>query len=197
MTFFQKIIFFLMLSLTLSSVGFLSDTRAAEDPKSTKYGLDTVASAAELNKKSDVPVIIGGIVGTGLSLVTVIFFILIIYGGIVWMTAHGDESKTQKSRQILLAAGIGMIMILSAYIITTFIFGAIQKGSPGGGSGGASGPEKTDKFCTEKGGECQDNATAGSLCTIGNENGIYEPGLCKSKSSPTYLCCFLTPKTTP
>lgn len=56
-----------------------------------------------------------------LSLVGVLFIILMIYAGILWMTAKGDEKKVEKATSIIKQAIIGIIIVLAAYAITYFI----------------------------------------------------------------------------
>jgi len=57
-----------------------------------------------------------------LFFVGVIFLILIIYSGIQWMTASGNEEKVEASKKRIINATIGMIVVFSAYIITTFVY---------------------------------------------------------------------------
>lgn len=70
-----------------------------------------------------------------LGLLGIIFIILIIIAGFNWMTANGDEGKIEKAKKIISRAIIGLIIIVSAYAITKFVFTNL----PGGGSGGGSG----------------------------------------------------------
>ena len=63
----------------------------------------------------------GRALGMVLSFVGVIFFALMIYGGITWMTAAGSEEKIKKAQNIITAAIVGVIIVASAYGITTFI----------------------------------------------------------------------------
>ncbi|HNX11266.1 MAG TPA: hypothetical protein PKI61_03940 [bacterium] len=64
---------------------------------------------------------IGQIVGAILSFVGVILLILIIYAGILWMTASGNEKNVEKAKNIIISAIIGLIIVLSAYAITAFV----------------------------------------------------------------------------
>ncbi len=56
-----------------------------------------------------------------LSFVGVIFVILIIYSGIVWMTASGNEEKVNSAKKIMTDSIIGLIIVVAAYAITYFI----------------------------------------------------------------------------
>lgn len=66
--------------------------------------------------------IVANIIKYILSFLGVIFIILIIYAGFLWMTASGDSEKITKAKDILISAVIGIIIVLSAYIITATIF---------------------------------------------------------------------------
>lgn len=101
-----------------------------------QYGLEATASAADLVKETSVPTIIGNVIGAGLSLVTVLFFILMIYAGIKWMLARGDEGKAKEALDTIIAAIIGIVVVLAAYAITNFVFTSV--GEQSGGGGGSS-----------------------------------------------------------
>jgi cbb3-type cytochrome oxidase subunit 3 len=64
---------------------------------------------------------VGVIIGAILSFVAVIFMILIIYAGILWMIARGNEQQVDRAKNLIIQAIIGLIIVLSAYIITSFI----------------------------------------------------------------------------
>ena len=91
--------------------------------------------------ESDIPSVIGKIVGVGLSLIGVVFFILALYAGFTWMTALGNTEKVTKAKDILEAAIIGLVIVFAAYAISSFVFSAIQGQQPAGAptTGGAAG----------------------------------------------------------
>lgn len=64
---------------------------------------------------------IGSIIGIVLSFIGVAFLILMIYAGISWMTAAGNQEKVTKSKDLIINAIIGLIIVLAAYAITAFI----------------------------------------------------------------------------
>ena len=69
----------------------------------------------------DVPSAVGTIVGYVLSFVGILFLLLMIYAGILWMIAGGNEQQVQKAKSLIGAAIIGLIIVLAAYAITTFL----------------------------------------------------------------------------
>lgn len=64
---------------------------------------------------------IGNIVFALLSLVGIIFLILLIYGGVFWMIARGNESQVEKAKNIITNSLVGLIIILLAYAISIFV----------------------------------------------------------------------------
>jgi TRAP-type C4-dicarboxylate transport system permease small subunit len=90
-----------------------------------KY-LEVTARAAGFGEPKTLPEIIGAVIAAFLSLLGVIFLILIIYGGFLWMTSGGNEQKVLKAKKTLTRAVIGLIIIVSAYSITYFVFHALQ-----------------------------------------------------------------------
>lgn len=52
----------------------------------------------------------------------VVFFCLMIYAGVLWMTAAGDPKKVQKAKDILSQSVIGVLICLLAYGFTFWVF---------------------------------------------------------------------------
>lgn len=88
------------------------------------YGLTETAGGAGLPTSevgTDIPTLIGQIVGAGLAFIGIIFFLLIIYGGFMWMTARGNEQQVTKAKDLIASAVIGLVIVLAAYAITYYI----------------------------------------------------------------------------
>jgi hypothetical protein len=125
----NKIVFPLVSLLIFLSLFFVINKVFAA---SSNYGLDETVTAGNLQAPFNTAAIgaqpgqflstkIGQIVGAVLSFVGVFLLILIIYAGFLWMTAAGNEKKTEQAKSILVSAVIGVVIILSAYAITAFI----------------------------------------------------------------------------
>ncbi len=63
----------------------------------------------------------GTVVRAALSMVGIIFTVLMVYAGYLWMTARGEEEKVNKAIKIIQAAIIGLIIAVAAYSITNFV----------------------------------------------------------------------------
>ena len=84
--------------------------------------LDEVSDGAGLGGDSDsLTTTIGSLISVLLGFLGVIFLILIIYAGLLWMTAAGNEDNVKKAKSILLNSVIGLVILLSAYAISSFV----------------------------------------------------------------------------
>lgn len=82
-----------------------------------------------LERRGDVKVLVGEFIKAALTLVGIIFFVLMVYAGFLWMTAHGKEEQIETARKIIIAAVIGLAIVVGAYAITNFIVKAAVKGA--------------------------------------------------------------------
>lgn len=71
-----------------------------------------------------------------LSLLGIIFLIIMVFAGYRWMTASGNEEAITKAKEAIKRAIIGLIIIISAYAITAFVFNQLPfSGNIQGGGG--------------------------------------------------------------
>ena len=80
---------------------------------------------------------IATIIQVVLRLLGTIFVILMIYAGILWMTAGGNDTQVKKAQNIIQRAAIGLLIVVLAYAITYFIFQNLPNGGESGGQGSA------------------------------------------------------------
>lgn len=93
-------------------------------------GLQDTATKAKLPTNDvDPSALIGRVVGYALSFLGVAFFVLIIYAGYLWMFSMGNEQTVTKAKEIIIAAVIGLIIVLMAYAITSYIGEVLQQKS--------------------------------------------------------------------
>lgn len=95
----------------------------AQGTQKALSGLEEANKKAELPDVGggDIPTLIGEWLGVILGFTGTIFFILVVWAGLTWMTAGGNEENIKKAQGILKTAVIGLIIVLSAYAITRFI----------------------------------------------------------------------------
>lgn len=69
---------------------------------------------------------LGTLINIALSLLGIVFLLLTLYAGWLWMTAAGDSKQTQKAKDILITAVVGLVILLSAYAISSFVIDNVQ-----------------------------------------------------------------------
>ena len=77
------------------------------------------------DKHQTLPQRIGTIIQIVLTFLGVIFLLLMIYGGYIWMLARGNEQEITKAKDIIKNSIIGLIIVLAAYAITAFVGGQL------------------------------------------------------------------------
>ncbi len=108
---------------------FVMSPVLAEADKSSLEGLNNTAGKinaykdqiAEASAQTTVINRVGGLVALVLSFVGIIFLLLSIYAGIMWMTAQGNAAQVEKAKTLLTNATIGLVIISAAYSITVFV----------------------------------------------------------------------------
>ncbi|HBW74259.1 MAG: hypothetical protein UX10_C0002G0036 [Candidatus Magasanikbacteria bacterium GW2011_GWA2_45_39] len=102
---------------------------AASNFKDAEKQFKTAAGekGAGLSTNDNVEGKAASIIQTALSLLGVVFFILMVYGGFIWMTARGDETQAKKAKDIIIMATIGIIIILLSYAATYFVITQVFK----------------------------------------------------------------------
>lgn len=70
-------------------------------------------------------VLVGKIIQGALVVIGVIFGILIVYAGYLWMIARGNEEMVKKAIETLQTAVIGFIIVVGAYAITSYVVGKV------------------------------------------------------------------------
>jgi TRAP-type C4-dicarboxylate transport system permease small subunit len=120
------VIFFLFSFFSLQKVFAIPNLKDAY----TDITLDKTADKAGYDVgRITLDPIIGAIIQATLSLLGIIFIILMIYGGGLWMTAKGNEQQVDKAKGLIIAAIIGLVIVVAAYAISYFVIQTIGKGS--------------------------------------------------------------------
>ncbi|PIR02877.1 MAG: hypothetical protein COV60_03290 [Candidatus Magasanikbacteria bacterium CG11_big_fil_rev_8_21_14_0_20_43_7] len=70
---------------------------------------------------------LGVVVKTVLGFVGIIFLLLMVYAGFLWMTARGDSGQVDKAKEIIIQSIVGLVITVGAYSITAFVVPIILK----------------------------------------------------------------------
>jgi len=116
---------FFLLSIPFSVYAGLITTDAQDDMVSHEL---VFTEKAGFNLGIGLGELANYIISAFLGLLAIIFIILIIIGGYGWMMAGGDEGKVTTAKERIRQAIIGLIITVSAYAITYFVFNALPWG---------------------------------------------------------------------
>lgn len=121
--FMKKILGFTAGIIILSSIFFNANIEKIS-AASFQEGLSKTGGAIGYNA-TDNPTL-AGTIGKVLNIATtflgVAFLVLMIYGGYTWMLAQGNEQEVERAKNIIIAAVIGLVVVLSAYAITQTLY---------------------------------------------------------------------------
>lgn len=91
---------------------------------SSQSGLNTTATGAgyKTDSTKTPEYYIGQTVQMILGFLGILFLGMVIYAGIYWMTAEGNEQKAKKAKEMLIESTIGLIIVILAYAATIFVY---------------------------------------------------------------------------
>ena len=76
--------------------------------------------------------IMGTVIKVFIMLLGIVFVFLLVLEGYKWMMARGEEEKVREARDGIMRAVIGIIIVISAYAITYFVFTNLPEGGSSG-----------------------------------------------------------------
>ena len=90
-------------------------------------GANSTAGTAGVDTTGpEVQDLVGTVVSGALTLVGVLFFLLMLYGGITWMLARGNEEYSRRALDTIVAAIVGLIVVGASYAITRFVYDSVN-----------------------------------------------------------------------
>jgi cbb3-type cytochrome oxidase subunit 3 len=120
----KKIFIFTVLAASLILTS--APARAAYD-FATQSGLDSMANETGhkqqklFSSPDSIDSSLNSIIAVILSFLGVIFLVLMIYGGITWMIARGNEKEVEEAKKIIIRSVFGLIIVSAAYALTYFV----------------------------------------------------------------------------
>lgn len=85
--------------------------------------------------EADPRILVANIVRAAMGLLGVVALVIILIAGLEWMTAGGNDEKVSAAKQMLKAGVIGLIIIMSAYSITSFVVSRLTNATTAGDAG--------------------------------------------------------------
>lgn len=120
----KKISKMLATGMSAVALGFLySKSVLANSIDNINEGLNKTQDAAGGLEMNDV---IKTIITTMLFIVGILAVIMIIYGGIRYVTAHGDKTQVASAKDTVVYAVVGLVVAIVAYALVDWVVKAFQ-----------------------------------------------------------------------
>lgn len=81
--------------------------------------ISDIGASLDLGDSSPEEIVVS-VINWILGILALIAVVLVIYGGFLWMTASGNPDRVDKAKKILIAAVIGLVIILAAWGISVY-----------------------------------------------------------------------------
>lgn len=117
-----------LLSLALLSPASAQEGEIGVESLGLQYG-----EATGLGSK-DVRETIAQIIRVALGLLGIVAVVIILVGGFKWMTAGGNEEQVGEAKKWIFSGVIGLVIILSAYALASFIITQLVAATTTGGT---------------------------------------------------------------
>ena len=114
-------------SLLLALQAVMAKTAAAAgNTKTLIVGSSSAVGMPMPLANISIPTLVGRVIQYVLGLTGVIALVMFIYGGIVWMTASGNQEKVSEAKKTVVWATIGLIMIFGSYALVNFVISRLN-----------------------------------------------------------------------
>lgn len=111
---------------SVTALGLLPATALAQ---LSKAKTDLEKTGAKLtDSPKQLPELIGNLINIFLSVLGIIFVVMVVYAGYLWMTDAGGGEKVKKAKSLLGTAIIGIVITLAAYAISSFVITSLVEG---------------------------------------------------------------------
>lgn len=117
-----------LLTLALFGAGIVIGSPVfaqASDSTGMMSTLQSFGANTGLATDTDVVTIIARIIRVLLSFLGILALGIVLWGGFKYMTSGGVEDKVKSAKKLMVSGLIGLVIILSAYTITAYIFRAL------------------------------------------------------------------------
>mgnify|MGYP006865029299 CR=1 FL=1 len=115
----------MFLGLSTASATSTSASLTADELFGGSSGSDAAFQGATGLGDANLVDTIAAIIRVALGFLGVIAVVIILLGGFKWMTAAGAEDKVKSAKQLIFSGITGLVIILSAYAIASFVIDSI------------------------------------------------------------------------
>lgn len=92
------------------------------------FTIDVVRSqAGNLNRAGlSLAGFVGRVIRVAIGVLGTIALVMFIHAGLMWMTSRGNATVAEASRNEMMWAALGVVVILSSYVVVNWLFGAFS-----------------------------------------------------------------------
>lgn len=121
---------FILMTSFVSVVGTNTAAAAAEAATSAtgtiSKGLSDAGKSTYGSSSLTLTEFIGNLIQALLTATGILFLVLTVWGGIIYMTAAGDGTKIKKAKDMIVSALVGLIIIIGAFALTSYVVDALS-----------------------------------------------------------------------
>lgn len=88
--------------------------------------------------------VINTVIGTMLFIVGLLAVVMLIYGGIRYVTSHGDKAQVTAAKETIMYAVVGLVVAIAAFAVVQWITNDVFKGGASSGSSSSESSSSTD-----------------------------------------------------
>lgn len=111
-------------------------------------GLTNVQSGVTTTKDAagglSMQTVISTVIGTMLFIVGLLAVVMLIYGGIRYVTSHGDKAQVTAAKETIMYAVVGLVVAIAAFAVIQWITNDVFKGGASSGSSSSESSSSTD-----------------------------------------------------
>jgi hypothetical protein len=108
------------IALFINILGLLALPLTVLAAAGTPYTIENIGGSLGLGT-ADLKATVINIIQWVLGILALVAVVMVIWGGITWMTAGGNEERIDKAKKIISAAVIGLVIVLLAWAIVIFV----------------------------------------------------------------------------
>lgn len=144
----KKHVFFLLICLVgtyfvclfgLAPIPVAAQNTAAPINVSQSFGLNNDFDVG-VGQKTDLKDTVAKVINVVLGFLGIAAVVLIAVGGLMWMSAAGNEDKIAVARRLIINACIGLVIIFSSWVIASFVINQLGSASGVESAGGSGTP---------------------------------------------------------
>lgn len=109
------------------AVPLLANAAIGSGLSSANSSLNTSVQSSSLTGATSLPTIIGKGIGVMLGVLGIAFVVMVVYAGFLYLTAQGEDTNVKKAKKLMTQAVIGMVIVVSAYAISSYVIAALTR----------------------------------------------------------------------